>query len=451
MTKSIHLDCRRVWPFINQHELDQLAGAVAAAHHSLHEKNGAGNDYLGWVDLPLTYDRDELARIQAVGDKIYAEADALVVVGIGGSYLGARAAIDMFSHYFRNQLPKEKRGGPEIYFAGQNMSPSYMADLLEALDGKNVYVNVVSKSGTTTEPALAFRILKKFLEDRFGKDGARQRIIATTDSKKGALKELSDIEGYTQFVVPDDIGGRYSVLTPVGLLPIAACGIPIEPMMQGAAAAYQNYNHLDVKNNDCYLYAALRSLLYAKGWAVEMMINYEPALHNFAEWWKQLFGESEGKDHKGIFPAACDFTTDLHSMGQYIQDGRRILFETVLSVEKPRREFSVPGLEGNLDGLDFLVGTSMQSINQKAMEGTVLAHTDGGVPNLIMKIDELTPFAFGELVYFFEKACGISGYMLGVNPFDQPGVEAYKKNVFALLGKPGYEEQQKVLEARLRD
>jgi glucose-6-phosphate isomerase len=451
MTKHIQLDARRVWPFINRHELRQAMDAVSAAHQSLHEKKGAGNDFLGWVDLPVNYDRNELAKLQAVGGEIKANADALVVIGIGGSYLGARAAIDMFSHYFRNQMPKEKRGGPEIYFAGHNMSPSYMADLLEVLEGKDVVVNVVSKSGTTTESALAFRILKKFLEDRFGKEGARKRIIATTDKQRGALKQLADVEGYTQFVVPDDIGGRYSVLTPVGLLPIAACGIPIEPMMEGAAAAYQNYRAVNLEENDCYLYATLRNLLYRKGWAVEMMVNYEPALHNFAEWWKQLFGESEGKDHKGIFPASCDFTTDLHSMGQYIQDGRRMLFETVLSVEKPRREFNVPGLAGNGDGLDFLLGRSLQSINQKAMEGTVLAHTDGGVPNMVMKIDELTPFTFGELVYFFEKACGISGYILGVNPFDQPGVEAYKKNVFALLGKPGYEEQQKALEKRLSE
>ncbi|HEX2952888.1 MAG TPA: glucose-6-phosphate isomerase [Bacillota bacterium] len=450
MTKHIHLDARRVWPFINRHELDQATAAVAAAHQTLHDKSGAGNDFLGWVDLPINYDRKEMEKLQSVGKEIMENADALVVIGIGGSYLGARAAIDMFSHYFRNQVSKAKRGGPEIYFAGHNMSPTYMADLLEVLEEKkNVVINVVSKSGTTTEPALAFRILKSFLEKRYGKEEAKKHIIATTDRQRGALKQLADVEGYSEFVVPDNIGGRYSVLTPVGLLPIAACGISIEEMMQGAAAAFQNYHEMDLTNNDCYLYATLRNLLYRKGWAIEMMVNYEPSLHNFSEWWKQLFGESEGKDHKGIFPAACDFTTDLHSMGQYIQEGRRFLFETVLSIEKPRREFTVPALEGNGDGLDFVLGRSLQSINQKATEGTVLAHTDGGVPNLVMKVDELTPFTFGELVYFFEKACGISGYMLGVNPFDQPGVEAYKKNVFALLGKPGYEEQQKVLEKRL--
>lgn len=448
MAQNLRLNIQSVQPFIKNHELDQMKKAVADAHEALHEKTGAGREFTGWVDLPLTYDREELARLIEVGAELQ-KREALVVVGIGGSYLGARVGIDLFSHYFRNQMPAEVRKGPEIYFAGHQMSSTYMAELLEVLEHKDVAVNVVSKSGTTTEPALAFRILKNFLERRFGKEGARERIIVTTDRKRGALKQLADDEGYRQFVIPDDIGGRYSVLTPVGLLPIAACGIPVRPMLEGAAVAYQNYNRADLMANDCYLYAAIRNILYRKGYSVEVMANYEPSLHNFAEWWKQLFGESEGKDGKGIFPAAVDLTTDLHSMGQYLQDGRRMLFETVLNVVRPRKELVVPELDGNLDGLDYLLGRSLHEINQKAMQGTVLAHTDGGVPNLVLNIEELTPAVFGEMVYFFEKACCISGYLLAVNPFDQPGVEAYKRNVFALLGKEGYAEEQRRLEERL--
>ena len=448
VSRNLSLDTRRIWPFVAEHELEQLTDAVHSAHMSLHGKTGAGQEFTGWVDHPINYDRQELARIQEVAEEIRGY-DALVVIGIGGSYLGARAAIDMFSHYFRNQMPADKRGGPEIYYAGHQMSPTYMAELLEVLEGKDVVVNVISKSGTTTEPALAFRMLRKFLVDRFGKEGAKKRIIATTDQRRGALKQLADEEGYNQFVIPDDIGGRFSVLTPVGLLPIAACGIPVAAMMDGAAAAYQHYKQPELAENECYQYAALRNILGRKGWAVEVMVNYEPSLHNFAEWWKQLYGESEGKDGKGIFPAAVDFTTDLHSMGQYLQDGRRMLFETVLSVKHSRREINVTELEGNLDGLDYLLGKPMHEINSQALAGTVLAHMDGGVPNFILNIEELTPHSFGEMVYFFEKACGISGYLLGVNPFDQPGVEAYKKNVFALLGKEGYQEEQKKLQARL--
>lgn len=449
MAHNLQLDTRSVHPFIKDHELDQMTKFIAGAHETLHEKTGAGNDFTGWVDHPLTYDRDEIARlIEVAGD--LQKREALVVIGIGGSYLGARAAIDMFSHYFRNQLPAGERQGPEIYFAGHQMSPTYMAELLEILENKDVAINVVSKSGTTTEPALAFRILKNFLERKYGKAGARERIVVTTDRSRGALKQMADEEGYRQFVIPDDIGGRFSVLTPVGLLPIAACGIPVLPMLEGAAVACKNYNQVDLAANDCYLYAAIRNILYRKGFSVEVMANYEPSLHNFAEWWKQLFGESEGKDGKGIFPAAVDFTTDLHSMGQYLQDGRRMLFETVLNVIRPRKELTVPELQGNLDGLDYLLGRSLQEINRKAMEGTVLAHTDGGVPNLILNIEKLTPAIFGEMIYFFEKACGISGYLLAVNPFDQPGVEAYKRNVFALLGKEGYAEEQRRLEERLR-
>lgn len=448
MSRNIKLDTRRTAPFVLEHEIQQMAGAVKVAHEYLHERNGAGGEFTGWVDHPLTYDREELARLVQVAEEVR-QRDALVVIGIGGSYLGARAAIDIFSHYFRSQMPADKRGGPEIYYAGHQMSPTYLAELLEVLEGKDVAVNVISKSGTTTEPALAFRVLRRFLEEHFGKEGARERIIATTDRSRGALKQLADEEGYTQFVIPDDIGGRFSVFTPVGLLPIAAAGIPIEPMLQGAASAYQQYHQADIEANDCYRYASIRNILYRKGFGVEVMVNYEPSLHNFAEWWKQLFGESEGKDGKGIFPAAVDFTTDLHSMGQYLQDGRRMLFETVLNIKRSRREIRVPELKGNLDGLDYLLGRSLHEINSKALAGTILAHVDGGVPNLVLDVEEMTPAAFGELVYFFEKACGVSGYLLGVNPFDQPGVEAYKKNVFALLGKDGYKDEQKRLEARL--
>lgn len=447
--KNIRFDYKRALPFVSQHEIDYMSDYVAAAHRMLHEKSGAGNDFLGWVDLPVDYDKEEFARIKAAAKKIRSDSDALIVIGIGGSYLGARAAIEMLSHSFYNSLDKEKRGGPAIYFAGNSISSTYLAELLEAVDGKDISVNVISKSGTTTEPAIAFRIFKELLEKKYGKEGAKGRIYATTDAKRGALKSLADAEGYESFVISDDVGGRYSVLTAVGLLPIAAAGIDIDAMMQGAADARELYSNPDLAQNECYQYAAVRNALLRKGKNVEMIINFEPSLHYFGEWWKQLYGESEGKDNKGILPAAADFSTDLHSMGQYIQEGQRILFETAVRVEKPKKNITIEAADENIDGLNFLAGRTLDYVNEKAAEGTALAHTDGGVPNLAVIVPELTPYYFGQMVYFFEKACGMSGYLLGVNPFDQPGVEAYKKNMFALLGKPGYEAQKAELEARL--
>ncbi|MCX7904875.1 MAG: glucose-6-phosphate isomerase [Caloramator sp.] len=446
---NITLDYSKVLDFVNIEEIKNLEGQIKDAHEKLHNKNGAGSDFLGWVTLPQDYDKEEFERIIKAAERIKENSDALVVIGIGGSYLGARAAIEMLNHTFYNVLPKNKRKTPEIYFVGNNISPVYMRDLLDVLEGKEISVNVISKSGTTTEPAIAFRIFKEFMENKYGKEGARERIYATTDKAKGALRKLAEEEGYETFVIPDDVGGRYSVLTAVGLLPIAVSGVDIREMMQGALDGMKEYSNLDIFNNPAYLYAAIRNALYRKGKTVEIMANYEPGLHYFAEWWKQLFGESEGKDGKGIYPASVDFTTDLHSMGQYIQDGLRHIFETVLNVEKPRYDVEIKEDKDNIDGLNFLAGKTMDFVNKKAFEGTVLAHTDGNVPNIIINIPELTPYYFGKLVYMFEKACGISGYMLGVNPFDQPGVEAYKKNMFALLGKPGYEEERKRLEERL--
>ncbi|NJD03988.1 MAG: glucose-6-phosphate isomerase, partial [Ruminiclostridium sp.] len=382
-------------------------------------------------------------------EKIKADSDVLLVIGIGGSYLGARAAIEALSHSFYNLLPKSARKTPEIYFVGNNISSAYIADLLEIIKDKDVSVNVISKSGTTTEPALAFRIFREHMENKYGKKEAAARIYATTDKARGALKKLAAEEKYESFVIPDDVGGRYSVLTAVGLLPIAAAGIDIDEMMKGARDAYGIYKNPDPAQNDCYRYAAVRNAFYAKGKTVEIMVNYEPSLHFVTEWWKQLYGESEGKDHKGIFPAGVDFSTDLHSMGQYVQDGLRIIFETVLNVEKPKKSLIIKEDKDNLDGLNFLMGMDIDQVNKKAMQGTMLAHTDGGVPNLVLSIPEMSSYWFGNLVYFFEKACGISGYLLGVNPFDQPGVEAYKKNMFALLGKPGYEAERRKLESRL--
>lgn len=447
--KNISFDYKRALDFVGQHEIDYMADFVADAHKKLHEKTGAGSDFLGWVDLPADYDKEEFARIKKAAEKIRSDSDVLIVIGIGGSYLGARAAIEMLSHSFYNSLDKEKRGAPAIFYAGNSISSTYLAELLEVVEGKDISVNVISKSGTTTEPAIAFRIFKELLEKKYGKEGARGRIYATTDKKRGALKSLADAEGYESFVISDDVGGRYSVLTAVGLLPIAAAGIDIDAMMQGAADARELYNNPNLAENECYQYAAVRNALLKKGKSVEMMINFEPALHYFGEWWKQLFGESEGKDNKGIFPAAADFSTDLHSMGQYIQEGQRILFETAIRVENPKKNITIDKTEDNIDGLNFLAGKTLDYVNKMASEGTALAHTDGGVPNLEVKVPELTPYYFGQMVYFFEKACGLSGYLLGVNPFDQPGVEAYKKNMFALLGKPGYEEQKAALEARL--
>ncbi|GAA0071408.1 glucose-6-phosphate isomerase [Clostridium sardiniense] len=450
MTKGLSLDLSKVAPYLNMDEIDFMGDLVQSAHKKLHEGTGAGNDFLGWIDLPVNYDKVEFARIQEAAKRIQETSDVLIVIGIGGSYLGARAAIEMLTNNFYNVLSKEDRKAPQIFYVGNNISATYMNQLLKAIEGKDISVNVISKSGTTTEPAIAFRIFKDLLEKKYGKEEAKKRIYATTDASKGALKTSADAEGYETYVIPDDVGGRFSVLTAVGLLPIAAAGVNIEEMMKGAADAREAYSNPSVKENDCYKYAAVRNALYNKGKTIEILVNYEPSLHYFNEWWKQLYGESEGKDNKGIFPAAVDFSTDLHSMGQYIQEGRRDLFETVINVEKAEESVIIEATEDNIDGLNFLAGKDMNFVNQKAFQGTLLAHNDGGVPNMVVNVPELTPYYFGQLVYFFEKACGISGYLLGVNPFNQPGVEAYKKNMFALLGKPGFEDLKAELEAKLK-
>ena len=445
---GIKFDYSKALAFVKEHEITYLDKSIKIAHDMLHEKTGAGNEYLGWVELPVNYDRDEFLRIKAAAEKIKSDSDALVVIGIGGSYLGARAAIEALSHSFYNMLPKSERKTPEIYFVGNSISSTYIIELLELLKGKDISVNVISKSGKTTEPALAFRIFREYMEKKYGKAEADKRIYATTDKSKGALKKLATGK-YESFVIPDDVGGRYSVLTPVGLLPIAVAGIDIDEMMKGAKDAYELYKNPDLAENECYKYAAVRNALYRKSKTTEIMVNYEPSLHFLTEWWKQLYGESEGKDQKGIFPAGVDFTTDLHSMGQYVQDGLRNIFETVLSVEKPKKNMVIEKDKDDIDGLNFLTGKDIDLVNKKAMQGTMLAHADGGVPNLVLSIPEMNSYYFGNLVYFFEKACGISGYLLGVNPFDQPGVEAYKNNMYALLGKPGFEEEKAKLEVRL--
>jgi glucose-6-phosphate isomerase len=449
MSKKLQFDYSKALSFLSQHEVDYLADQVKLAHDQLHNHSGAGSDYLGWIDLPDNYDKEEFSRIQAAAKQIQSDSEALVVIGIGGSYLGARAAIEMLSHSFYNLLPSDKRKTPAIYFVGNNISSTYVTHLLQLLEGKDFSVNVISKSGTTTEPAIAFRIFRDVLEKKYGKEAARKRIYATTDTSKGALKKLANEEGYESFVIPDDVGGRYSVLTAVGLLPIATAGIDIEAIMKGAADARKEFSSPDLKENLSYQYAAVRNALYRKGKTIEILVNYEPALHFVSEWWKQLFGESEGKDNKGIYPASVDFSTDLHSMGQFVQEGNRILFETVILVDQAAEQITIGTDPDNLDGLNFLSGKTMDFVNKKAFEGTMLAHSDGGVPNLIVTIPDTSAYTFGYLVYFFEKACGISGYLLGVNPFDQPGVEAYKKNMFALLGKPGFEKEKAELEARL--
>lgn len=447
---KFRFDYSKAGSFFAEHELTYMRDFVKVAHHSLHEKTGAGSDYLGWIDLPVNYDQEEFSRIERAAEKIRNDSDVLLVIGIGGSYLGARAAIEMLQHSFYNVLPKEKRRSPQIIFAGNNISSTYMMDIIDLLEGKDFSINVISKSGTTTEPAIAFRIFRKILEEKYGAEEARKRIYATTDKAKGALKTLANEEGYETFVIPDDIGGRYSVLTAVGLLPIAVSGADIRAMMKGAADAREDFSKSELDENPAYQYAAVRNILYNKGKTIEMLVNYEPALQYFAEWWKQLYGESEGKDQKGIFPASANFSTDLHSLGQYIQEGRRVLFETVIKVEKPRRGLTIEAEDKDLDGLNYLAGKTVDFVNDKAFEGTLLAHTDGGVPNLIVSVPALDEYHFGYMVYFFEKACAMSGYLLGVNPFDQPGVEAYKVNMFALLGKPGFEEKKAELEKRLK-
>ncbi|VXC02377.1 glucose-6-phosphate isomerase [Bacillus sp. 349Y] len=446
----IRFDYSNALSFFGEHEITYLRDAVKAAHTSLHEKTGAGSDFLGWIDLPVDYDKEEFARIQKASEKINKDSDILLVIGIGGSYLGARAAIEMLNHSFFNTVSKEKRSAPQVLFLGQNISSTYMKDLMDLLEGKDFSINVISKSGTTTEPAIAFRIFRKMLEEKYGVEEARKRIYATTDKSKGALKTLANDEGYETFVVPDDVGGRYSVLTAVGLLPIAVSGVDIEAMMDGAAKAREDFGQSELSENPAYQYAAVRNVLYNKGKTIEMLINYEPGLQYFAEWWKQLFGESEGKDQKGIYPSSANFSTDLHSLGQYVQEGRRDIFETVVKVQEARHELVIEEADSDLDGLNYLAGQTIDFVNNKAFEGTLLAHTDGGVPNLIVEIPAMDAYTFGYLVYFFEKACAVSGYLLGVNPFDQPGVEAYKVNMFALLGKPGFEEKKAELEKRLK-
>jgi len=449
MSKAVKFDYSKALPFVGQNEIDNLAEPIRLAHEQLHKGTGAGSDYLGWIDLPTNYDQEEFDRIKKAAVKIQSDSEVLIVIGIGGSYLGARAAIEMLSNSFYNIQSKEQRKTPQVLFAGNNISSTYVTHLLQLLEGRDWSINIISKSGTTTEPAVAFRVFRAELEKKYGKEEARKRIYATTDREKGALKKLSNEEGYESFIIPDDVGGRYSVLTAVGLLPIAVAGIDIDAMMSGAAAASKEYSNPNVAENEAYQYAAVRNALYRKGKATEILVNYEPALHFVSEWWKQLYGESEGKDFKGIFPAAVDFSTDLHSMGQFIQEGNRNIFETVIQVEEVAEHITIENDPDDLDGLNFLSGKTMDFVNKKAFEGTLLAHTDGQVPNLIVNIKDMTPYTFGYLVYFFEKACGVSGYLLGVNPFDQPGVEAYKKNMFALLGKPGFEKEKAELEARL--
>jgi glucose-6-phosphate isomerase len=443
---SIRLDDKYLKGFVKEHELAAIAPAVKTAHDTLAAKNGPGSDFLGWVDLPVDYDKEEFARIKAAAAKIKSDSEVLIVIGIGGSYLGARAAIEALKSTLYNSLKKDT---PEIYFVGNSISPTYLNEVISLVEGRDFSVNIISKSGTTTEPALAFRVFRDLLVERYGEDGAKGRIYATTDKARGTLKELSDKKGYETFVIPDDVGGRFSVLTAVGLLPIACAGCDIDALMKGAADARAEYSVCDLEKNACYKYAALRNILYRKGKSVEMLISYENSFAMMSEWFKQLFGESEGKDGKGLYPSSAVFSTDLHSLGQFIQDGSRIMFETVIQFGKPQKELFLKDDETNVDGLNFLSGQNMSVVNRKAFEGTVIAHTEGGVPNIVLEVPELNEYELGHIIYFFEKACAVSGYILGVNPFDQPGVESYKKNMFALLGKPGYESAKAELEAKL--
>ena len=433
--------------FVSDDEIKAIAPQVIAASRTLHARDGLGNDFLGWLDLPVDYDKEEFARIKLAAEKIK-KSDVLIVIGIGGSYLGARAVIEAIKSNNYNALPKDT---PDIYFAGKSISADELNDLITICEGKDFCVNVISKSGTTTEPALAFRVFRDLVEKKYGKQEAKNRIFVTTDKAKGTLKGLADEQGYETFVVPDDVGGRFSVLTAVGLLPIAAAGIDIDALMAGAAKAREELCEEDLEKNDCYKYAAIRNILYNKGKKVELLACYEPRFDMMAQWYKQLFGESEGKDGKGIFPSSVIFSTDLHSLGQYIQEsGASLMFETVLNIKKPQKEYMIEDVEGNIDGLNFLSGKPMSYVNEKAFEGTILAHCDGGVANLVLEVPELNEAELGYLIYFFEKTCAVSGYTLGVNPFNQPGVESYKKNMFALLGKPGYEDMKKELEARIK-
>ncbi|WP_418540131.1 glucose-6-phosphate isomerase [Massilistercora timonensis] len=435
--------------FIGEHEVKAMERIALQAKEVLVDRSGAGNDFLGWIDLPVDYDKEEFARIKAAAEKIQSDSEVLIVIGIGGSYLGARAAIEFLRHSFYNSVSKEIRKTPEIYYAGNSISSAYLTDLLQVVGDRDFSVNIISKSGTTTEPAIAFRIFKELLEKKYGKEGAAKRIYATTDKARGALKNLADEEGYETFVVPDDVGGRYSVLTAVGLLPIAVSGADIDKLMEGAASAREQALNSEFDQNPALQYAAIRNILHRKGKSVEVLANYEPALHYVSEWWKQLYGESEGKDQKGIFPASVDLTTDLHSMGQFIQDGSRIMYETVMCVENSRSEVVLQEEPVDLDGLNYLAGKTVDFVNKSAMNGTILAHTDGNVPNLLVNIPAQDEYSLGQLFYFFEFACGVSGYISGVNPFNQPGVESYKRNMFALLGKPGFEKEREELLKRL--
>lgn len=443
---ALKLNDRYLKSYIGENEYKGIQPAVTAAHDVLNAKNGLGSDFLGWVSLPKDYDKEEFARIKAAAERIKKNSEVLIVIGIGGSYLGARAAIEALKSSLYNSLKKDT---PDIYFIGNTISPTYLNEVISIVEGRDFSVNIISKSGTTTEPALAFRVFRDLLVERYGEDGARERIYSTTDKARGTLKELSDAKGYETFVIPDDVGGRFSVLTAVGLLPIAAAGCDIDALMAGAAKASEDFCDPDIEKNDCYKYAAIRNILYRKGKSAEMLVAYEPSFAMMNEWFKQLFGESEGKDNKGIYPTSAVFSTDLHSLGQFIQDGSKLLFETVVHFGKAQKDFFLKDDPTNGDGLNFLSNQNMSVVNQKAYEGTVIAHTEGGTPNIVLEVPELNETELGYMIYFFEKACAISGYLLGVNPFDQPGVESYKKNMFALLGKPGYEEAKAALEAKL--
>ena len=449
MSNKVSFDYSKASVFVADHEVENMKKIVLDAKQLLVSKKGPGNDFLGWIDQPVAYDKEEFARIKKAAEKIKQDSDVLLVIGIGGSYLGARAAIEFLRHGFYNMISKEQRKTPEIYFVGNSISSTYLKNLIDVIGDRDFSINMISKSGTTTEPAIAFRVLKSLMENKYGKEEAAKRIYATTDRAKGSLKGLATEEGYETFVVPDDIGGRFSVLTAVGLLPIAVSGADIDKLMEGAASAREMALNNEFEDNDALKYAALRNILYRKGKAIEILCNYEPAVHYVSEWWKQLYGESEGKDQRGIFPASVDLTTDLHSIGQFIQDGARNLFETVINIEKSREEIIIGEEPVDLDGLNYLAGKTVDFVNKSAMNGTVLAHTDGQVPNCMINVPEMNEYYLGQLFYFFEFACGVSGYILGVNPFNQPGVESYKKNMFALLGKPGYEAQREELLKRL--
>ncbi|MFI3238510.1 MAG: glucose-6-phosphate isomerase [Lachnospiraceae bacterium] len=449
MTNKVTFDYAKASSFIAAHEISNFKSSVEEAKKVLISKTGAGNDFLGWIDLPVNYDKEEFSRIKKAAAKIQGDSEVLLVIGIGGSYLGARAAVEFLGHSFANCVDQSIRKAPEVYFVGNSISSTYIKHLMQVIGDRDFSINMISKSGTTTEPAIAFRVFKKLLEEKYGKAEAKARIYATTDKSRGALKNLATEEGYESFVVPDDVGGRFSVLTAVGLLPIAASGVDIDALMEGAASGRTLALETPYEENDAMLYAACRNILYKKGKGIEILANYEPCVHYVSEWWKQLFGESEGKDQRGIFPASVDLTTDLHSMGQYIQDGVRNLFETVIDIETSREEIILEEEAVDLDGLNYLAGKSVDFVNKSAMNGTMLAHTDGQVPNLMVHVPEVNAFYLGQLFYFFEFACGMSGYLLGINPFDQPGVESYKKNMFALLGKPGFEAEREALLKRL--